>query len=371
MSFEDALTDLIGKVRDYASTLVTEEATKNAIVMPFISRVLGYDVFNPAEVIPEFVCDVGMKRGEKIDYAFTQGGVVQMLIEAKKIGDPLNLEHASQLVRYFHTSSARVAVLTNGQFWHFYTDLDRPNVMDERPFLRLNLLDIDPYALPELKKLTKTDFDLDSVMAAAEELKYVGAVKAAIAAQFKEPDEEFIKLFARRVYDRFLTAKVLELFRVVTEKAAKQFINDRVNERLTSALQDQAPPLPAAPNIEVSPTTIVQAQTSAEDPSRIETTGEELEGYRIVRAIVASEVPYHRVAARDTQSYFGVLLDDNNRKPIARLHFNGKTKYLGIFDEHKEQTRILIDVPEDIYAQGDALRAVVRHYLSHEVVPHD
>lgn len=375
MGFDDALGDLIEKSRDYAGSLVTEEATKNAIVMPFISRVLGYDVFNPSEVVPEFVCDVGTKKGEKIDYAITRDGQVQMLIEVKKIGESLALQHASQLVRYFHVSNARVAVLTNGQYWHFFTDLDRPNVMDERPFLKLDLLNVDPYALPELKKLTKDAFDLDSVIAAAEELKYVSAVKTEIGEQFKAPDDEFVRLLARRVYSRSLTVKMLDFFRGVTEKALKQYINDRVNERLKSALQGQGPTVPVAPAVDaaqppteaVSPAAPGSSSRSMPDAERhIETTEEEMEAFRIVRAIVASEVPYNRVFSRDTQSYFGVLLDDNNRKPIARLHFNRRAKYIGLVDANKDETRIPVEVPEDIYRQADALRAVVRRYLTHE-----
>lgn len=356
MAFEDALSDLSKKAKDYAGSLVTEEATKNAIVMPFISRVLGYDVFDPEEVVPEFVCDVGSKKGEKIDYAITRNGDIQMLIEAKKIGESLDLNHASQLVRYFSVSNARIGVLTNGQFWNFYTDLDKPNIMDSKPFLRLDLLDIDPYALPELKKLTKATFDLDSVMAAAEELKYVSAVKSEIGQQFKEPDPEFVRLFAAKVYEKALTQKMREFFKGVTEKALKQYINDRVNDRLKSALGDQGPVIPAAPSIDT---------TAPEQGTVPVTTEEEHEAYLIVRAILASEVPLARVTARDTKSYFGVLLDDNNRKPICRLHFNSQSaKYLGLFDANKDQVRVKMEGPEDIYQYAEQLRATLRGYLA-------
>lgn len=183
MSFEDALEDLAAKVQAFAPTLSTEEATKTAVVMPFINSVLGYDVFNPQEVVPEFIADIGMKKGEKVDFAIMRDGQVQMLIEAKRIGDPLNLDHAGQLIRYFHVTNARIGVLTNGQHWHFFTDLDRPNRMDEKPFLRLDLAAIDAYVLPDLKKMTKDAFDLDSVLVSAEELKYVSALKRTIADQ--------------------------------------------------------------------------------------------------------------------------------------------------------------------------------------------
>lgn len=360
MAFEDALTDLASKVAEYKETLQTEEATKNAVIMPFISRVLGYDVFNPAEVVPEFICDIGTKKGEKIDYAIMRDGVVQMLIEAKQIGTPLTLENAGQLVRYFHVSNARIGVLTNGQYWNFYTDLDKSNIMDEKPFLRLNLLDVDPYTLPELKKLTKSAFDLESVLVAAEELKYVSALKAEIAKEFAEPDEDFMRLFATRVYEGSLTAKMREFFLKVTRKAATQYINDRVNERLKSALQGQGPAIGVA-----VPVPDVATDTPADDAADdrgIETTLEELEAYNIVRAIVASEVPLDRIAHRDTKSYFGVLLDNNNRKPICRLHFNRKQKYLGLFDGEKSENKVPLERLEDIYQHIDAIRATVHAY---------
>jgi hypothetical protein len=357
MAFEDALADLASKIVAYTSTLATEEATKTAVVMPFVSRVLGYDVFNPAEVVPEFVCDIGTKKGEKIDFAIVRDGQVQILIEAKKIGDPLKLVHAGQLIRYFHVSNARIAILTNGQFWDFYTDLDRPNVMDERPFLRLDLLNIDPYALPELRKLTKDEFDLESVLAAAEELKYVSAVKRSVGEMFANPPEDFVRLLISMVYQGTITAKVRDLFTGIVRKSLAQFVNDRVNDRLKTALQGHAPAVGAAPDTASSPE--VSGETLRDE---IETTMEEVEGYNIVRAIVVSEVDYSRVVARDTKSYCGILLDDNNRKPICRLHFNRMQKYLGLFDEDKQEERIPLDRVEDIYRHAERLRATARQY---------
>lgn len=177
MEFFEKLNSLSAKIRQQASAIKTEEATKNAFVMPFINTVLGYDVFDPREVTPEFVCDIGTKKGEKIDYAILKDGEVQILIECKKIGEPLNLNHASQLFRYFHVTNARISILTNGQIYKFFTDLDAPNKMDEKPFLELDLLDIDEHAVPELVKLTKSAFDVESIVNAAGELKYVSQIK--------------------------------------------------------------------------------------------------------------------------------------------------------------------------------------------------
>lgn len=362
MSFESGINELTQKLREQQDSIQTEEATKNAFIMPFISRVLGYDVFNPLEVVPEFTADHGTKKGEKVDYAIMQDGEVQILIECKRIGDDLNINHASQLFRYFSVTNARIGVLTNGRVFNFFTDLDSPNIMDKRPFLVLDLLEIDESILPELRKITKETFDLDSIVSAAEELKYVGALKREIGAEFKEPTNDFIKMLMSRVSDKRGTADNLALFRSLVEKATKQYLKEQVNERLKTALGDS--------DISVS---ISETDSSATDEPSVNkpateeahdngvvTTEEELAGYQIVKAIACSEVKPHRIAHRDAKSYFAILLDDNNRKPVARLHFNAKSqKYIGIFDENKVETRHPISDLDDIYQFAEQIRFTV------------
>lgn len=359
MDFADSLTALAQKVRNQREAIQTEEATKNAFVMPFISTVLGYDVFDPLEVVPEFTADVGIKRGEKIDYAIMRDNEVQVLVECKSSTAPLKVEHASQLFRYFAVTNARIAVLTNGQVYHFFTDLDAPNRMDEKPFLVLDLLDIDDSLVPELKKLTKDSFDLDSVISAAGELKYIGQIKRAIAEQFRTPSEEWVRFFIGAVYEGSITQKVRDQFRPLIAKAAGQFLNDQVNDRLKAALSGSYVP-------EGSPDAVSSQDVSEQDLDRdteIETTLEELEAYQIVKAIACSEVKPQRVTQRDSKSYFAILLDDNNRRPIARLHFNSKRqKYLGLLNEEKVETRHAIDGAEDIYQFADEIREAVNRY---------
>jgi predicted type IV restriction endonuclease len=363
MEFADRLNALATKVQSQKDAIKTEEATKNAFIMPFISSILGYDVFNPMEVVPEFIADVGLKRGEKIDYAIMRDGEVQILLECKASIGNLRLEHASQLYRYFAVTNARIAILTNGEVYQFYTDLDAPNRMDEKPFLVLDLADIDQSLVPELRKLTKENFDLDSIISAAEELKYVGALKRAIAAQFKDPSDDWVKFLTARVYEGSFTQRVREQFSGLVGKASKQFLSDQVNDRLKTALgaSGYSPLTEADATGEVSSAPV--AEKDLDRDMEIETTLEELEGYQIVKAIGCSEVKPPRIAHRDAKSYFAVLLDDNNRKPIARLHFNGqKQKYIGLFDEEKVETRHALTSLEDIYFHADAIRETIRRY---------
>ncbi len=360
--FEERLTALATKIKAQRDSIKTEEATKNAFVMPFISTILGYDVFNPAEVVPEFVADVGVKKGEKIDYAIMRDAEVQILIECKTNTGVLRIEHASQLYRYFSVTRARIAVLTNGEVYQFFTDLDAPNKMDDKPFLVLDLSNIDESLIPELVKLSKGVFDLDSVISAAEELKYVGQLKRLVASQFSEPEDEWVRFFATRVYDGSFTQKVKEQFKNLVPKATAQFLNDQVNERLKTALAARAfsPATPDTPMEAIGSGAIAHAE---EREPEIVTTPDELEAFSIVKAIACSEVKPLRIVARDQVSYFAILLDDNNRKTIARLHFNQKKqKYLGTFDENKVETKHPIGALDDIYQFAETIRSTTRHH---------
>lgn len=299
------------------------------------------------------------ERG-KIDYAILKEGEVQILVECKKIGEPLNINHASQLFRYFHVTNARISILTNGQVYKFFTDLDAPNKMDEKPFLELDLLDIDEHAVPELIKLTKSAFDVESIINSAGELKYVSQIKKEITAQFSKPEDDFVKFFASRVYDGMITQRVREQFTELTRKAVTQFLSDQINDRLKSAMSGAVQPSYASTVSAPTETPAEQQSESAED--KVITTLEELEGYHIVKAIVRSVVDSKRIVQRDTQSYFGILLDDNNRKPICRLHFNRLQKYIGIFDQEKNETRHPISSLDEIYDFADQLRTTISFY---------
>lgn len=358
MDFYESLNSLAAKIRQQGQNISTEEATKNAFVMPFIKTVLGYDVFDPTEVVPEFVCDVGTKKGEKIDYAIFKDGHVQILIECKKIGEPLNVNHASQLFRYFHVTTARISILTNGRVYKFFTDLEAPNKMDDKPFLELDLLDIDEHAAPELRKLTRSAFDVDSIISAAGELKYIGQLKRELAGQLAEPCEEFLRFFVARVYDGPITARVREQFQPLMQKAITQFTGDLINDRLKSAMTGAATQtlvVPIAPSGTTTEGQAPEACSPESDEARIDTTPEEMEGFFIVKSIVRTTVDPARIGHRDTQSYFGILLDDNNRKPVCRLHFNRAQKYIGILDAERKETRHPINSLDDIYSLSDAL----------------
>lgn len=347
----EKLQALAKKSKEQAEHFISEDATKQGLVLPFIQQVLGYNVFDVGEVIPEYTADTHMKKGEKVDYALLVNGEVQIIIECKPYNDELSLKHAAQLFRYFTNTTARIAILTNGKKYQFYSDVDAKNKMDEEPFLTLELDNLDNHIAREISKLTKDGFDIDSIVNAASDLKYLNKIKDIIEIQFNDPDPKFCDFLTSEVYKGQKTPKVKEQFEQIIRKALKRFLNDKLNARLQSAITPEQE-AEAVPD-EVLPDT----------GDGIVTTEDELKGFMIVQAIMAEVVDLERVAARDTKSYFGILLDDNNRKPICRLRFNTTQKYITItINEAKDEVREPIDKLEDIYKYSDLLRKTIGFY---------
>ena len=362
MDFIEQLQTLAAKTTKLCSVLQTEEATKNALIMPFIN-ILGYDIFDPTEVIPEFIADVGIKKGEKVDYAIVKDGKIIMLFECKHCGGDLSISHASQLYRYFAVTEARIAVLTNGIVYRFFTDLEAPNKMDEKPFLEINMMELDQVLVAELKKLSKPAFNLDELMTTAGELKYTRQVKRLISDQFENPSDEFVKFFASKVFNGVLSPNRREYFAGITKRSFNQVINERINDRLKSAMSGATVEVAASPIVETVPSELTSAQTdSSKREDLIQTSAEELEGFYIVKSLLRDMVDPNRIVHRDTISYMGILLDDNNRKPLVRLHFNRAQKYLGIFDEKRNEERLPINNLDDIYQHAEKLRRVFAFY---------
>lgn len=359
MDFIDKINELANRIPKQIDYCLTEEATKNAMVMPFINA-LGYDVFNPFEVVPEFVADVGIKKGEKIDYAIHREGKPVMLFECKWANADLNKEHASQLYRYFAAlPDVRFGILTNGVVYRFFTDLDNPNVMDNSPFFVFNMLEYDDRHVNELKKFTKSAFDLTQIMTTASELKYTAALRAILEREFAQPSEDLVKLLVAQIYDGKMTAKALAQFAPLVERTLKRFITDQVNLRLKTALEDTSKMQKAT----LEPPTPEPTVDVGKDEPEIVTTLEETEGFYTVKAILRDVMDVKRLHMKDAKSYCAILIDNNNRRPICRLHFNRKQKLISLFDKgQQDEEKLPIEDIDAIYQFADRLRATVALY---------
>ncbi|EMF0456038.1 type I restriction enzyme HsdR N-terminal domain-containing protein, partial [Enterococcus hirae] len=322
--FQDTLKQLGKRVVELKDSIGTEEATKTSLIMPFFAA-LGYDLFNPTEFVPEFTADVGIKKGEKVDYAIVLEGQPTILIEAKSINEQLT-KHDSQLFRYFGTTVSKFGILTNGEEYKFFTDLDEPNKMDLTPFLTVNITKIKDSQIPELAKFHKDNFDVDKITSSAAELKYLNSLKNYLSSELNDPTEDFVKYLLTEIYDGMKTKQTVEKFKPIIKKGLNQFIAERVNDKLSAALKTSV-------TVEDNETKS-ESNTTDETDSEIVTTPEELEAYTICKVVLKDTIPLDRLFYRDNRSYFNILLDDNIRKWILRVRFNTNGMKIELNDEN-------------------------------------
>lgn len=350
MEFIDTIKKLSQRIETLKDSIQTEESTKMSFVVPFF-QALGYDVFNPMEFCPEYTADVGIKKGEKVDYAIIINNEPIMLIECKSCNESLD-KHGSQLFRYFGTSSAKFGILTNGIIYRFYTDLDEANKMDLTPFLEINMLDLKENLLSELKKFSKEIFDRDNILSTASDLKYSNLIKDYLKKLLDDPTDDYVRFILNEVYDGQKSQKVIDKFKPIVKKACTAFINDIVNQKISSALTSD--------EVDNAESSSDEAEVST---SKIITTADEIEAFYIIRGMLVGVVDINDVVHRDTESYFGILYKDNNRKPICRLNLDTKKKQILIPDANKTFTRYYIESLNDLYSYKDKLIEVVKQYV--------
>lgn len=344
MDFKDLLKQLADRTNKLKSSIATEEATKNAFIMPFI-QVLGYDVFNPIEVVPEFVADIGIKKGEKVDYAIFKDKSPIMLIECKHWNQKLDI-HDNQLIRYFNATKAKFGILTNGIEYRFYTDLIEPNIMDEKPFLDFNINDIKEQQIEQLKRFHKDYFNTNDILSQANEMKYITELKALFITEMQQPSEDFVRLFASKVYPKKITAPVVLQFSELLKKSIQYLINDTINDRLKAAIMPD----------------IINEEVIEKKPT-IETTQEELDSYSIVRKILNKTIDIDRITYKDTKTFFMINLDNNKDIIICKIYLNGIKKYLTTFNQQGIETKNEIQTIDDIYSFSDILVATVKQLI--------
>ena len=349
MEFNEAIKQFSERVSTMKDSISTEEATKMSLIVPLF-QILGYDVFNPTEFCPEYTADVGIKKGEKVDYAILENGNPSILIECKSCSEQLD-KHSSQLFRYFGTTPAKFGILTNGIIYRFYTDLEESNKMDLIPFLEIDMANLKDSSINELKKFCKGNFDKEKIFSTAEELKYSNLIKGVLAKEFEVPSEDFVRFILTPIYDGQKNQRVIEKFTPLVKRAFSSFVNEIVNNKISSALTNDAEEEE-------------DSDESAEIPdSKIITTDDEIEAFYIIRGLLAGVIPVEDIAHRDTESYFGILYKNNNRKPICRINLDTKNKQLLIPDENKKFERIYINSLNDIYKYKNRLIEVAKRYL--------
>lgn len=345
MDFANTLKEFCTRIRTLTTKVKTEEATKTAMVMPFFS-LLGYDVFNPLEFVPEYTADVGIKKGEKVDYAILdkkQNPII--LIEAKCSGENLN-KHGSQLFRYFSTTSAKFGILTNGVIYQFYTDLAEQNRMDTKPFLIVNLANLKDSDIADLHQFKKDVFTISSVLAKAAELNYNDQIKQFLLKQLEEPDNEFVTYVLTDIYKGRKTQKVIDDLRPIVKKAFGELINEKISERLQTVLDNEK---------------LSEAETKTEkvkNKNDVEVVPPPLtstpEGYLIVKALIFDLLNGREINFKEGET-LEIFLQENPAEWICRIDIANGRLYINVPSGDKEFSKRQIRSVQDIYMYKNIL----------------
>lgn len=364
MDFKDTIQQIVEKIAKQKDSIATEEATKNSFVMPVIAA-LGYDVFNPFEVVPEMDCDLVKRKGEKIDYAIMKDENPILLIECKHCKQNLNL-HDTQLQRYFVASKARFGVLTNGIEYRFYTDLEKVNIMDEKPFLVVNMLDLSDNDIEQLKKFHKSYYNEQDILSTAQELQITIQIKDLLTKNFQDPGEEFTRYFVRCLNDWKSTAKQIELYKPILKKSIASVINDIISDRLNVAMKNENKDEKQMPQEvenenqqpnEMNEEKLLDGVVFQDREKGIVTTQEEIDAYNIVRSILRQYVDVSRIQYNDYKTYFSVNIDGSTWWWICRIYIGKRSKKICLpKDNYKTNEWIDIETIDDIFNYADGLK---------------
>ncbi|NTX57311.1 type I restriction endonuclease [Myxococcus sp. CA039A] len=331
MGLGEDLRLLSEQVRKRQAFIKGEEATKQALILPFI-QALGYDIYDPTETQPEYVADFAKKRGgvmEKVDYALHLKGQPALFIECKAT-DAAPEDHDGQLARYFNaTPSVRIGVVTNGIRYRFFTDLQSPNVMDAVPFLEFNVLAFTDRDVELLRPFTKEFFDATSIQGHAEEIIFVGKVTALINELLRNPSESFVRFLLAEVelVSGRVTRSVVERFVPIVKKSIQTTLLDMMTKSIQQEIAQNAPPPPTVTAIPAEALQRAAEASEAPGVAQVETTEVELEIFRIVQRMCSESALRQSISYKDSTTYFGINLGKVTSW-FLRAFTNGKKKSL-------------------------------------------
>ncbi|MFV0520067.1 MAG: type I restriction endonuclease [Lachnospirales bacterium] len=350
--FANQLETLSERIKKTLNSIKTEEATKMSFIIPFF-QILEYDVYDPTEFIPEFTADIGIKKGEKVDYAIMLNDKPLILVEAKSCHEKLD-RHAEQLLRYFGCTESKFGILTNGIIYRFYTDLEDKNVMDPTPFLIVDMMNLKESTVSQLSKFKKSNFDVNAILNSAEELKVLNKINTLLTQEFDNPSDNFVKYVLNEVYDGVKTQTVVDKYKPIVKKSFNNFITELMNSKIKTAF---TPPV-------VEETIIIENEEiqDLQDVSKIFTSQEELDSFYIIKSILAEKSLSNRIIYKDTESYFGILFDNNIRKWICRLYLSDSRRAI-VFNNSENTKKIYLDSLDDIYKYKNTLFEIVDNFI--------
>lgn len=352
--FKERIASHAEHVKKVAHICTTEETTKQALILPLLD-ILGFSAFDPNKVRAEYQADFpGAKSGERVDYALFCNGAPVMFIEAKSYTENLS-NHCPQLSRYFNaTPEVAICAITNGREWRFFTDLSNKNIMDSEPFLTVDVTMLNENDMAQLYQFRHDKFQPDALRSLAEESIYLTAFTESITESLKEVDLDFVRYVAGRAnIQRQFTQRYLESIRHIVKQAVQNTVSSMVVSGLSAPkVQEETAPVEKEQEDPTAP--IIDPENN-----KIVTTYAERRLFDLVKSILPDDAS---IEAKDTESYFGVLVDGKSNRWILR-YFDNKQRPSVIFPIELEESdisniercglevsgnQVIIDTPENL-----------------------
>ncbi len=223
----------------------TEEATKQSLILRFFSM-LGYDVFNMQEVIPEFSTGFSDKIKKRVDYVIAKNGEPSIAVECKSADISLKDVDKGQLREYFTTCrSVKLAILTNGIMYEFYADCKENNIMDETPFIILDMEDISKNGISDetinaISHFVKSELKPTHIKEEAKKKLIDSAIMRFLEKNSKEPSDQFVKLvLVSTGIFKVVTSNIIRNYKKVLVRTINAFIESNIRERILLTAEKQ------------------------------------------------------------------------------------------------------------------------------------
>ncbi len=289
------------KLNDAIELCTNEAQTRKFLIEPFFFM-LNYESNN---LIPEYNADFGDRVSQKIDYAILLNKKDTILVEAKKYNSKLTDREAGQLNGYFsNTKNSKIAVLTNGIEYRFYSDIIEPNIIDSKPFFTFSLINYSEKDLETLIKFDKRYIKIIEIVKSAQETVFNESFENAFFKEMNAPSKELLKIIHKNMT---FTSKF-------NEETQGKMIN-MINSSFLKCMYDK----------------MVLFEASSNSQGVI-TTELEIQAYHTIRTILIQnkKITKERIAYRDFKSFFNISVDDSTKKVICKLAFNDKSMKLSI-----------------------------------------
>lgn len=279
----------------------TNEAQTRFVLIEPILEILGYSR------IDDMATEINAGWGQKNDKAdigliVKKNKLPEIIVECKKFGKKLTDIEASQLNNYFvNTKNSKLGILTNGIEWRFYAPNESTKEMKlfQTPFVILDFSELSEELIEFLSKIHNNNIDLKELYDEAQEFFFLQGFADALAGELSDPSDDLIKAIFNRMEGKRMTD-------TVKEKIKKLINSNAIQEALPKIIEEES-----------------------KNGSVIITTAEELKIYHAVKTILlhsVKKVDSSRISYRDQKNSFNILVDDNNKKLIAKIT-NSKNKY--------------------------------------------